>query len=98
MNINVKDFLIPEGKTVNLKKWPILVKPVYTSKKIYTIKGDFQQAIQEYRLLLERHSGNPLLHFKLAWAYERSKRHNDAIEEYKISVKLAPDSIESNRS
>ncbi len=35
MNINVKDFRVPEGKTVNLKKWPTMVKPVYTSKKNY---------------------------------------------------------------
>jgi len=35
MNIYVKDFRVPEGKTVNLKKWPTLVKPVYTSKKNY---------------------------------------------------------------
>lgn len=35
MNINVKDFQVPEGKTVNLKKWATLVEPVYTSKKNY---------------------------------------------------------------
>ena len=35
MNINVKDFRLPEGEKVNLEKWPTLVKPVYTSEKKY---------------------------------------------------------------
>lgn len=36
MKINSKDFRVPAGKTVNLKKWPTLVEPVYKSKKEYT--------------------------------------------------------------
>jgi len=35
MKINLNYFRVPEGKTVNLTKWPTLVKPVYTSKKNY---------------------------------------------------------------
>lgn len=35
MNINVNDFRVPEGKTVNLKKWPTEVKKFYSSKKKY---------------------------------------------------------------
>ncbi len=35
MKINVKDFRVPEGEKVNLKKWPTLVDPVYKSKKKY---------------------------------------------------------------
>ena len=35
MNINVKDFRVPEGEKVNLEKWPTLVDPVYKSKKKY---------------------------------------------------------------
>lgn len=35
MKINTTDFLVQEGATVNLKKWPTLVKPVYKSKKKY---------------------------------------------------------------
>jgi PPK2 family polyphosphate:nucleotide phosphotransferase len=35
MRINSKDFRVPAGKTVDLKKWPTLVKPVYKSKKKY---------------------------------------------------------------
>jgi PPK2 family polyphosphate:nucleotide phosphotransferase len=35
MNIDVKDFRVPAGKKVNLKKWPTMVKPFYKSKKQY---------------------------------------------------------------
>ena len=35
MKINSKDFRVPAGEKVNLKKWPTLVKPVYKSKKKY---------------------------------------------------------------
>ncbi|OAI15593.1 phosphate--nucleotide phosphotransferase [Methylomonas lenta] len=35
MKINIKDFRVPEGEKVNLKKWPTLVDPVYKSKKKY---------------------------------------------------------------
>lgn len=33
MKINPSDFRVPPGKTLNLKKWPTLIKPVYKSKK-----------------------------------------------------------------
>ncbi len=35
MKIDIKDFRVQEGDTVNLKKWPTLVKPVYKSKDKY---------------------------------------------------------------
>lgn len=35
MNINVKDFRVPEGEKVKLDKWPTRVEPVYKSKKKY---------------------------------------------------------------
>jgi PPK2 family polyphosphate:nucleotide phosphotransferase len=35
MKIKSKDYLVPEGEKVNLKKWPTLVKPVYESKEQY---------------------------------------------------------------
>ena len=35
MRINSKDFRVPPGKKVNLKKWPTHVAPVYKSKKQY---------------------------------------------------------------
>jgi hypothetical protein len=41
MKIDSRDFRVPEGEKVDLKKWPTLGKPVYKSKK-------------EYRKLLEK--------------------------------------------
>ncbi|MFH1871567.1 MAG: ADP-polyphosphate phosphotransferase [Pseudomonadota bacterium] len=35
MKIDARDFRVPEGKKVILKKWPTLVKPAYKSKKAY---------------------------------------------------------------
>lgn len=35
MKINSKDFRVREGDKVSLRKWPTLVKPVYTSKEQY---------------------------------------------------------------
>lgn len=35
MKINSKNFRVPAGKNVTLKKWPTLVKPVYQSKEKY---------------------------------------------------------------
>ena len=32
MKIDIKDFRVREGKTVNLKKWQTRVKPFYLSK------------------------------------------------------------------
>src|SRR6202451_713827 len=42
MRISSKDFRVPEGDEVNLKKWPTLVEPVYKSK-------------EQYKNLLEEH-------------------------------------------
>jgi len=35
MKINIQDFQVPQGKKMNLEKWPTRVKPVYKSKKEY---------------------------------------------------------------
>jgi PPK2 family polyphosphate:nucleotide phosphotransferase len=35
MKIDPKKFMVPEGETVNLEKWPTLVKPIYKSKEKY---------------------------------------------------------------
>jgi hypothetical protein len=35
MKINSKDFRVPEGYEVNLKKWPTKVNSVYNSKEQY---------------------------------------------------------------
>ena len=49
MKINSKDFRVPTGKTVNLKKWPTLVKPVFNSKKEYSKL--LQQHVEELNSL-----------------------------------------------
>lgn len=36
MKMSSKDFRVPAGKKVHLKKWPTLVRPVYTSNAEYT--------------------------------------------------------------
>jgi len=35
MTISSKDFRVPEGEDVDLKKWPTIVDPVYKSKEQY---------------------------------------------------------------
>ena len=42
MRISSKDFRVPEGDEVNLKKWPTKVEPIYKSK-------------EQYKELLEEH-------------------------------------------
>ncbi len=49
MKINSKDFLVKEGKKVELTKWPTIVKPVYKSKEQY--KQLLRDHIEELRLL-----------------------------------------------
>jgi PPK2 family polyphosphate:nucleotide phosphotransferase len=44
MKIKTKDFRVPEGEKVNLKKWPTLVKPVYKSKDEYQVMLEEQVA------------------------------------------------------
>lgn len=46
-----KDFLVRDGEKVNLKKWPTIVKPVYTSKEQY------QQLLQEHITELSSQQG-----------------------------------------
>jgi PPK2 family polyphosphate:nucleotide phosphotransferase len=35
MKIHSKDFRVPEGERINLRKWPTIMKPVYKSKERY---------------------------------------------------------------
>ena len=46
MKLDSSDFRVPAGKTVNLKKWPTLVKPVYKPKKEYA--KFLQQYVEEW--------------------------------------------------
>ena len=53
MKINSKDFRVPAGQKVNLKKWPTLVKPVYKSKKAYAKL--LQEQVEELSALQRMH-------------------------------------------
>jgi hypothetical protein len=48
MRIKVTDFIVGEGDTVNLKKWPTAVDPVYKAKK------DYQDILLEHVARLRR--------------------------------------------
>ncbi len=52
-NIKSKDFRVPPGKKVNLKKWPTHVAPVYKSKKQYHKLLDAQ--VEELNALQHLH-------------------------------------------
>lgn len=60
MKVNSNSFRVPEGKKVNLKKWPTLVKPVYQSKKQYAelLQGQVTQlsALQRLHYASDRHA------------------------------------------
>lgn len=51
--IDVSDFRVPEGKPVNLKKWPTLVEPLYKSKKKYAKR--LEEHVQELSTLQRVH-------------------------------------------
>jgi PPK2 family polyphosphate:nucleotide phosphotransferase len=58
MKINSKDFRVPEGHEVDLKKWPTKVDPVYKSK-------------EQYKKLLEEHVGQLSSQQQLLYASNR---------------------------
>jgi PPK2 family polyphosphate:nucleotide phosphotransferase len=58
MKISSKDFRVPEGDEVNLKKWPTKVDPVYKSK-------------EQYKKLLEEHVAQLSLQQELLYASDR---------------------------
>src|SRR6185369_5760386 len=58
MQIRSKDFLVPQGEKVKLKKWPTLVKPVYKSR-------------QQYEKLLRQHVRELSEKQQLLYAHDR---------------------------
>jgi len=62
MKIKPKDFRVPEGDKVNLKKWPTRVKPVYQSKEHYQAMLEEQVAeLSELQQLLYASNGYAVL-------------------------------------
>ena len=53
MKIKSKDFRVPAGRTVNLKKWPTRVKPVYKSNQEY--KRRLQEQVAQLSRLQRLH-------------------------------------------
>jgi len=51
--INSKDFRVPPGEKVNLKKWPTMVKPFFRSKKQY--KKLLEEQVEELSSLQRLH-------------------------------------------
>jgi PPK2 family polyphosphate:nucleotide phosphotransferase len=58
MHINSKDFRVPEGSKVNLKKWPTIVDPVY-------------RTTEQYEGLLKKHVKELSAHQQLLYASDR---------------------------
>jgi PPK2 family polyphosphate:nucleotide phosphotransferase len=62
MKIDARKFQVPEGETVHLRKWPTLVKPVYTSKKDYqALLADHVARLGERQKLLYASNNDALL-------------------------------------
>ena len=62
MNIVTKDFLVPEGADVKLRKWPTSIKPVYQSKRQYQkILGEHVAQLSEQQQLLYASNGYAIL-------------------------------------
>jgi PPK2 family polyphosphate:nucleotide phosphotransferase len=66
MKINSKDFRIPEGHDIKLKKWPTLVDPVYKSKEQYQdlLREHVEQLNSQQQLLYASNSHAILLIFQ----------------------------------
>lgn len=66
MKIKSKDFRIPEGKNVDLDKWPTKIKPVYKSKKKYKkyLKKNINKLNNQQQLLYASNSYSVLLIFQ----------------------------------
>ena len=58
MSVDISPFRVPQGKRVDLKKWPTRVKPLYDSK-------------QHYRLLLADHVDRLVQRQDMLYAHDR---------------------------
>ena len=62
MRIDSKEFRVPEGETVRLKKWPTKVKPFYKSKKQYEkMLADHVEKLSDRQSVLYAHNRYALL-------------------------------------
>jgi Flp pilus assembly protein TadD len=56
-------------------------------------KGDFERGINILSSLVAEYPGDPTLHYKLAYAFDKAGKLDEAIRELERSIKLAPHSI-----
>jgi len=66
MTIDTEHFRVPEGRPVNLQKWPTQVKPVYTSSKEYRkiLDGHIEELSSLQKLLYAHNRYSVLLIFQ----------------------------------
>jgi Flp pilus assembly protein TadD len=53
-------------------------------------KGDRDGAIAEYRDVLQLNPNDPLTHYNLGMALERTRKRQEALQEYRAAYELAP--------
>src|ERR1700691_4904709 len=66
MKINSKDFRVPEGADIKLRKWPTKVEPKYTSKQQYKklLEQHVEQLSEQQQLLYSLNAQSLLLIFQ----------------------------------
>src|ERR1039458_5664422 len=66
MKVNSKDFCVPEGADVKLRKWPTNIKPLYASKQQYQelLQQHVEQLSEQQQLLYSSNTQAILLIFQ----------------------------------
>jgi tetratricopeptide (TPR) repeat protein len=65
--------------------------------EIYTGRGSFPQAIEQYQEMLKSKADDPELHLKLARVFLNSNNTAEAIASYREVIRLNPDSLDGHR-
>jgi len=65
--------------------------------EIFTWRGSFTEAAEQYRELIRLREDNPLYHLNLGRIYDRTKDQKNAVSEYETAVRLDPDNLEGHR-
>lgn len=60
---------------------------------LYVEKGEYQDAIDEYLLSLQKHNTNVETYIRLAWAYSKLNQLDNAKATFEQAVKLAPNDV-----
>ena len=65
--------------------------------EIFTWRGSFREAADQYRELIHLRADNPLYHLNLGRVYDRMKDLKNAVIEYEIAIRLDPNNLEGHR-